>query len=158
MLTLAVIGSLLLYLVQRKGWTYHLHGAVPLLAPLAALTWERLAPRPVPSAALAVAAVTALYGASLVRYDLGPGLTRAHEVGGHWNHDAMTAAAAIIAASPASDTVLTNPDWRAAGPSTSRLAPCGALRRAHAARLTPVNPAEAAPARSATRARGARRR
>ncbi|MBT9557589.1 MAG: hypothetical protein IV100_16230, partial [Myxococcales bacterium] len=110
MLTLAVIGSLLLYLVQRKGWTYHLHGAVPLLAPLAALTWERLAPRPVPSAALAVAAVTALYGASLVRYDLGPGLTRAHEVGGHWNHDAMTAAAAIIAASPPSDTVLTNDD------------------------------------------------
>lgn len=110
MLALALLGSLLLYLVQRKGWTYHLHGAVPLLAPLGALIWERLTPRPVTAAALAVATVTALYGASLVRYDLGPGLTRAHEVGGHWNHDAMTAAAALMGKGPATDTVLTNDD------------------------------------------------
>ncbi len=118
-LTLALIGSLLLYLLQRKGWTYHLHGAVPFVAPLTALVWARLAPpqanstrtiAPLAATALSLAAATALYGASLVRYDLGPGLTRAHEVGGHWNHDAMQAAAAMIQKSPATDTVLTNDD------------------------------------------------
>lgn len=102
------LAALVLYLVQRHGWTYHLHLGVPALLPCVALSaGGRLAGRLVPALAipLIVLSATATY------YDHGPGLSRGEQVDDHWDFRAHQAVARYLhlQGHPA-DRVLTNND------------------------------------------------
>ena len=115
------LGTVALYLGQRHGWTYHLQIALPFVAPTVALGWTALTerapfPRGLPGSrwspiACAVALVPICVAALIVRYDAGPGLSRAKQVGEHWDHEAQLEVAALLQrAGPPTDRVLTNND------------------------------------------------
>ena len=110
-----ILSSVALYLLQRHGWTYHLHTALPALGVATALAADELSQRLAPrrGAWVVAGAAAALLGQSAVnvRYDAGPGLVRAEHVGEHWNHGSHAAVAAYLRAhGEASDRVLTNND------------------------------------------------
>jgi hypothetical protein len=105
-LGVAMLMTVALYLGQAQGWTYHLHLALPLVAPAVALTANSIERTALLAGGSAVMLILAAMG---VKYDLTDGLHRGIQVDEHWNHASMvTVANHIRNNGPADDRVLTN--------------------------------------------------
>ncbi len=101
------LGAIAIFLLQRHGWTYHLHVAVPLVMPTVALAAAAIPKR----ALLPLAAVPLLLATSTTVYDHGTGLQRGVHVDAHWNFPAHQAVAEYLRQnSLPTDRVLTNND------------------------------------------------
>ena len=110
-LGLVHLGALTLYLGQQHGWTYHLHIAIPLVAPTVALLVARVPPLRRELPAVALAAVPLALAALTTIYDHGPGLVRGDHVDDHWSHPAHIAVADWLQTyGHPTDRVLTNAD------------------------------------------------
>ena len=97
-----------LYLLQRHGWSYHLHISIPFILPIIAVVCDSVRFR---AWAVAASLVAVSIAGSVTYYDHTKGLVRAHKVDDHWDYDAHLKVAAYLQThGDASDRVLTNND------------------------------------------------
>jgi hypothetical protein len=110
----ALVGSVALYLLQGKGWTYHLHIALPLLGLTVGLLVQHSLPPNGCTARLAVwlgSLAVLVVVAGNTHYDHREGLVRGEHVGSHWNYPAHQQVATLLQSEGApSDRVLVNND------------------------------------------------
>jgi len=110
----ALVGLVALYLLQGKGWTYHLHIALPLLGLTVGLVVHHGLPASGTLARLipwlgSIAVLIVVAGNT--HYDHGNGLVRGEHVGNHWNYSSHQQVATLLQSEGApSDRVLVNND------------------------------------------------
>ena len=111
MVSCTLLSTYGLYLFQGKGWTYHLHIAVPFMGVAVGLCVHTLGKTVAPWARVSLGIVVMWMVMGSTVYDHSAGLRRGEQVGLHWNYPAHQQVAALLQNEGSdADRVLVNND------------------------------------------------